>query len=195
MAVYRAYHIPLIRRKTLGGVVGKPRINLAIDADAVVVVQSDEFVQLPRTGQSAGFVADAFHQAAITHKDESVVIDDMVFRAVEFSCQEFFSQGKTHGIRDALPQRACGGFYAWGDAVLGVASGFAMQLAEVFQLAHGQVVTREMQKRINQHRAVTVRQHKAIAVCPMGVVRVVLEVAAPQRHCHIGHAHRRAGVA
>ena len=71
---------------------------------------------------------------------------------------------------------------------------FAVQLAEVLQLLHGQVVARQMQERINQHRAVTVGQHKAVAVAPMRVARVVVQMLAPQSDSYVGHAHGRAGM-
>ena len=69
-----------------------------------------------------------------------------------------------------------------------------MQLAEVLQLNHGQLVAGEVQQRINQHGAVAVGEHKAVAVDPVRIAGAVLQMSAPQRHGDIGHAHRRAGV-
>jgi len=40
----------------------------------------------------------------------------------------------------------------------------------------------------------TVRQYEAIAVGPVWVFGVVLQVLAPQSHSHVGHAHGRAWV-
>ena len=123
-----------------------------------------------------------------------MVVDDVVAGAVEFGGQEFFSQCHAHRVGDALAQRAGGGFHAGGDAHLGVTSGFAVQLAEVFQLAHGQVVACQVQQSVNQHGTVAVGQHKAVAVGPMWVARVVAQVFTPQGHSNIGHAHGCAGV-
>ena len=71
----------------------------------------------------------------------------------------------------------------------------AVQLAEVAQLAHRQLVAGEVQQRVLQHRGVAVGEHEAVAVGPVRMRRVVLQVAAPQRDGDLGHAHRRAGVA
>ena len=169
--------------------------HLAVDADAVVVVQGDQLVQLPGAGQRAGFVADAFHQAAIAQEDIGVVVDDAVVGLVEFGRQQLFGQRHAHGVGDALAEWAGGGFHAGRQAVLGVAGSLAVQLAEVFQLLQRQVVACEVQQGVDQHRRVAVAEHEAVAVGPQRVAGVVLEVAAPQRDGHVGHAHGRARVA
>ena len=76
-------HVPAIGFKTFGCVVDEPRSHLAVDADAVVVVQRNQFVQLPRASQSAGLVADAFHQAAIAEENIGVVVYHCMAGAVE----------------------------------------------------------------------------------------------------------------
>jgi len=70
-----------------------------------------------------------------------------------------------------------------------------MQLAEVLEFLHRQGIAGEMQKRIDQHRAVTVREHEAVAIRPLRVGRVVLEEVVPQHFRDIRHAHRGAGMA
>jgi len=67
-----------------------------------------------------------------------------------------------------------------------MARSFTVELAEVFQLLHGQVVARQMQKRVNQHGSVAVGEHKAVAVAPMRVAGVVVQMLAPQSDCDIG---------
>ena len=84
-------------------------------------------------------------------------------------------QRQADGVRHALAQRARGGLDAGGDAHLGVARRLAVQLAEVAQLAHRQVVAREVQQRVDQHRAVTGRQHEAVPVGPVRPAGVELE--------------------
>ena len=75
---------------------------------------------------------NAFHQAAIAQEHISVVVHNREAVAVEFGSEQFFRQSHAHGVGDALPQRAGGGFHAVGVAVFGMAGGFAVQLAEVF---------------------------------------------------------------
>lgn len=52
----------------------------------------------------------------------------------------------------------------------------------------------QMQKRVQHHRGMTVRQNNAVAVWPVGVGRIKLEMIAVKRGRGIGHAHRRARV-
>jgi hypothetical protein len=70
-----------------------------------------------------------------------------------------------------------------------------VQLAEVLQLFDREIVAGQVQQRVDQHRAVAVGQHEAVAVRPLRIARVVLQVPAPQRHGDVCHAHRRTGVA
>jgi hypothetical protein len=85
-------------------------------------------------------VGDAFHQAAVAQEDVGVVVDDAVAGTVELTGQGAFRQGETHGIGDALSQGAGGGFNTVGVAVLRVARGLRVQLAELLQLFDRQIV-------------------------------------------------------
>jgi hypothetical protein len=67
--------------------------------------------------------------------------------------------------------------------------------AELLQLLQRQVVAGEVQQRVDQHRPVAVGQHEAVAVEPLRIGRVVLQVAVPQGDGDVRHAHGRAGVA
>ena len=195
VAVDRADHVPAIALEALAHVVHVPGLHGAVDADAVVVVQRDQLVQLPCAGQRAGLVADAFHQAAVTQEDVGAVVDHGVAGAVELVRQQLFGQRHAHRVGQALAERAGGGLDARGHVDLGVARGLAVQLAEVAQLAHRQLVAAQVQQCVEQHRGVAVAEHEAVAVGPVRVRRVVPQVPAPQRHRHLGHAHRCAGVA
>ena len=187
-------HVPAASRKTLGRVIDEPRRHRTVDADAVVVVQRDELVQAPCAGQCAGFVADAFHQAAVAHKHIGVVINDGVTGAVEFGGQLLFGQRHAHRVGEALAERAGGGLDTRCHAHFRVARRLAVHLAEVAQLAHRQVIAHEVQHRIQQHRSVAVAEHEAITIGPVRIAGVVLEVTAPQRHGYFCHAHGCAGM-
>ncbi|MDT4854007.1 hypothetical protein FQZ97_882930 [compost metagenome] len=145
---------------------------------------------MPGAGEGAGFVADAFHHATVAQEGVGVVVDDGQVLAVELGGQQLLGQREAHGIGDALTQRAGGGLDAGGDVDFGVAGGLAVQLAEVLDLGQGQVVAREVQHRVDQHRGVAVGQHEAVAVEPVRVGGVVAQVLAPQGDGHVGHAHR-----
>ena len=59
----------------------------------------------------------------------------------------------------------------------------------------GRSIAGQVQQRVQQHRAVAVRQHEAVAVGPGRIGRVVLQIMAPQHRGDVGHAHRHARVA
>jgi hypothetical protein len=189
MAVDAADHVPAVAFETLGGVVGEPVFDVAVDGDAVVVIQHDQLAQLQRAGQRTHFVRDAFHQATVAGEGVGVVVDDGVAGFVEFSGQQRFGQRHAHGIAQALTQRAGGRFHARGDAHFGVARGLGMQLAEILQLFDRQVIAGQMQQGIDQHRAVAVGQHEAVAVGPGGILGIVTQVAGPQGLGDFRHAH------
>ena len=79
-------------------------------------------------------MADAFHQAAITHEYIGVVINNLVARSVELGCQQALCQRHTHRVGDALTQRTGGGFNPGRDIHFGVARGQRMQLPKVTNL-------------------------------------------------------------
>ncbi|CAI1197903.1 Uncharacterised protein [Serratia quinivorans] len=195
VAVNVTHHVPAVGFKALGGVVGEPAFHVTVDGDAVVIVERGQFAELEGTGQRTDFVGDAFHHTAVAHKGVGVVVDDVMTRAVELRAQGTFGNGETDGVGDALTQRAGGGFHAWGVAVFRVARGFGVQLAEVFQLAHRQVVAGEVQQAVNQHGAMAVGEDEAVTVSPVRVGRVVVQVVTPEDFGDVRHAHRCTRVA
>ena len=81
VAVDVADHVPAVGLEALRGVVGEPAFDLAVDGDAVVVVEGDQLAQAQGAGQRADFVRDAFHQAAVAEEGVGVVVDDVEARA------------------------------------------------------------------------------------------------------------------
>jgi len=124
---------------------------VAVDRDAVVVPESGQLAELPGAGQRAGFVADAFHQAAVADEYPGAVIHDGVTIAVEFFGEQLFSERHAHGIGDALTQRARGRFHADGMADFRVARRLGMQLAEGFQVVDRHVIAGQVQQTVVQH--------------------------------------------
>ena len=143
--------IPAVGFKTLAGIVCKPPFDVAVNADAVVVVQSNKLVEPPDAGQRADFVANALHHAAVAQKDVSAVVNDVEAIAIEFGGKHLFGKRHAHGIGNALPQRARGRLHPRRDAHLGMSGRLAAQLTEVFDVVHRQVVARQMQHGVLQH--------------------------------------------
>ena len=121
---------------------------------------------------------DALHQAAVADEHIGQVVDDREAGAVELGGQQALGQRHADRVGEALAERAGGGLHARRDADLGMAGRLRVQLAEVLQLLHRQLVAGQMQQRVQQHRAVAVGQHEAVAVEPARVGRIVAQVPA-----------------
>ena len=195
MPVDAAHHMPAAGLEAAGNVLAEPAFDMTVDRDAVVVPEGSQLAQAPGAGQRAGLVADAFHQAAVAQEGPGAVVDDRMAWAVEFGGEQLFRQRHADRVGDALPQRAGGGLDARRVAQFRVARRAAVQLAEGLQVVDRQVVAAQVQQPVEQHRAVAVGEHEAVAVSPAGRGRVVLQVMAPERLGNVGHAHRHAGMA
>ena len=189
MAVDGSNDVPSISTESSSRVIAKPATDRAVNADPVVVIERDELVQLQHTGQRTGFVTDALHQATVAQKRVGVVIDDGVARLIELVAQKLLGQRHADCVRDALPERASCCFDANRHADFGVPGSFAVHLPEALEFADRQVITRQMQQRIKDHRGMTVGQYESIPIGPMGVGWVVPQVPIPERDGHFSHAH------
>ena len=109
--------------------------------------------------------------------------------------EQLLGEREADGVGEALAERAGGGLHAGRVADFGMAGRLRVQLAELADLLHRQVVAGEVQQRVLQHRAVAVGEHEAVAVGPRGIRRVVAQVAPPEHLGDLGHAHRHAGMA
>ena len=189
MAVDGANDVPSVSTESSSRVIAEPARDWAVNADAVVVIERDELIQLQHTSQRTGLVADALHQATVTQKRIGVVIDDGVVRLIKLVTQKLFGQGHADRVRDALPERASRCFDSNRHADFGVAWRLAVQLPKALEFADRQVIARQMQERIEDHRGMSIGQHEAIPIRPMGVGRVVPQVPIPERDGHLSHAH------
>ena len=165
----------------------------AVDGDAVVVPQDDHAVELQVAGERDRLVADAFHQVAVGGEHIGVMIDEIV---AVFGVEHALGEREAHGGGDALAERARGGLDAGGHEVLGVARGLGVELAEVLQLVDGHALhARQVQERVEQHRAVAGRQDEAVAVRPGRVRGVVFQELGEQHRRDVGGAHGQARMA
>ena len=144
MAVDLGNHLPAVSEKARRCIVSEPAFNFSVDGDAIIIIKDDEFTQTQRTGQGTGLVGNALHQAAIADKGVGIVINNGVLWLIELGRQHFFCQRHTHRIAQALPQGAGSGLYTRGIAMLRMAGGLTVHLAEIFQLFHRQIVAAQM---------------------------------------------------
>ena len=114
---------------------------------------------------------------------------------VEGLAEQPLGQGHADRVGESLAQGTGGGFDPGALAELGVAGGGRVELAERLDVVDGDVVTGQMQRRVEQHRAMAVGQHEPVAIGPAGVAGVVAERFPPQHLGHVGEPHGRTGMA
>ncbi len=195
VAVDIAHDVPAVSLEALGRVVGEPAADVPVDRDPVVVAETGQLAQAEGAGERADLVADPLHQAAVAEKDPGVVIDDLVPGPVEAARQDQLGDRHPDRVGQPLPERAGRGLDPRGNADFRVTRGLRVQLAKRLEILDRQVVPGQVQQRVEQHRAVAVREHEAVAVGPRGVGRVVAQVVVPENLGDLGHPHRHAGVA
>ncbi len=145
------------------------------------------------SGESDGFLADAFHQVAVGGEHVGVVIDDV---AAEFRRHVAFRQRHTDCGGNALTERTGSGLDAWRDEVFRMARGQRTELTEILDLLDGhRRIAGEIQQRVEQHRAVTGGEHEAVAVRPCRIAGVEFQELREQDRGDIRGTHRQAGVA
>ena len=124
---------------------------------------------------------------------DAEAVDDVV---AELGGEHALGERETDGGGDALAEGTGGGLDARRDEALGVARRLRMELAEALQLIQRHLrIAGEIEKRVEQHRAVAGRQDEAVAVGPVRVGRIEFQVAREQDRGDVGHAHRHAGMA
>ncbi|KWV86533.1 hypothetical protein PFLmoz3_03966 [Pseudomonas fluorescens] len=126
--------VPAIRLEALDHVFTERQLSVALDADGVVVIDPAQVIELQVPGQGRGFAADAFHHVAVTAQGVDVVVKQHLAVAVEALSQPTLGHGHAHAVGAALAQRAGGGFYACGHAVLRVARGLGAHLPELLDI-------------------------------------------------------------
>ena len=136
------------------------------------------------SGQGRSLRRDAFHQVAVADQGIGHVVDDGLPGAVVAAGEEALGDGHADRVGGALAEGTRGRFDARCAEGFRVAGRPGAPLAEGLELVERQVVAIEVQKRIDEHRAVAGRKHEAVAVGPLRVLRVVAEMLLPK---HVGH--------
>ena len=175
----------------LVGAVGEA--DFAVDGDVVVIPEQNELVELQVAGKRDGFVADAFHEAAVTAQDIGEVALQV---GAEFLFKLALGNRHADGVGDALAERAGCGFDAGRVAIFGVAGGLGTELTETLDLVDRHVlVARQIKQRVKKHRAMTCRQHEAVAIRPERRLGIEFQVTGEENGGDISGAHRQTGMA
>ena len=141
-------------------------------------------------GQRDRFLAEALHEAAVSDDHVSIVIDEIV---AEPRIHQTLGERHADGVGNALTERSGSRLHTGRVAVLGMPRRLRSPLPECFEFIQRHAfVARQVQERIQQHRAVTGRQHEAIAIRPCRVRRIEFEESRKQHGSDVGHAHGHA---
>ena len=123
------------------------------------------------------------------------MVDDLVSRTVEAGRQRPLGDRHPDRVGRALAQRACRGLDPRRQEPFGMARCAASPLPESLQVLHRQVIAGQIEKAIEQHAAVPRREHEPVAVGPLRILRVVLQVPLPEDVGHGSGAERQTGMA
>ncbi len=200
--------MPAITTEALGHVFAEGQLGVAFDADGVVVVDPAEVVQAQVAGHGRRLAGDTFHHVAVAAKDVDVIVEQGHAWLVEPCGQPLLCQRHADAVATTLPKGTGSSLDSGGHAVFGVTWRLGVQLAELLDvveadrfLAGGGAVlvdflhARQVQQRVEQHGGMADRQHEAVTVRPVRVLRVIAEEAAPQRMANWSQGHRGTGVA
>ena len=127
-------------------------------------------------GERGGLAGDALHHVAVRAQGVGVVVDDGVPRLVVGRPEERLRDGEADARGRALAEGTGGHLDAGRHHVLGVAGGFGVKLPKALEVAEGKIVARQVEKAVEQHRAVARREDEPVAVDPLGVLGVELQV-------------------
>lgn len=83
------------------------------------------------------------------------MIHDFMSGAIEHGREMCLGKRHAHTVAKALSERTSCRLNAGRQTVLGMAGGFAAELAEFFQFVERKIITGEMQEAVEQHRSVS----------------------------------------
>ena len=119
------------------------------------------------SGQTNRLMVYAFHQAAVASNNPCFMVHQIV---TENRIQMPLGNRHAHRHRQTLPQGPGRGFHTFQLEILRVTRARAVQLAEIADVIHGRPrITGQVQRGIGQHRSMSCRQHKTVAVWPFRV--------------------------
>ena len=144
-------------------------------------------------GQRDGFLAYALHQAAVACDHIGAVVDEVV---TEARIEVPLGHRHANGVGEALAKRTGGGLDARRVAELRMAWRLRTELTEVADLLECHLrSTGEIEKGVEQHRAVAGRKDQAIPIRPVRGRGVEFQEFLEQQGGAVGKAQRQAAMA
>lgn len=157
------------------------------NGNVVVVIQTDQVSELQMTCQAGCLAGNTLHGTTVTENDIGVVVDEVKARLVDLGGSVCLGHGQTNGVAEALTQRTSGNLdtiklplrVTWGPAVdlLGTVRrkdrSQKATHAEALEIIHGGgLVAEKVQQDVQQRTGVSIGEHKAITVDPVGILGI-----------------------
>ena len=184
---------PLDRLETLRRIFALRGVRHRIECHVVGVVNEDQVVQFEMPGERCGLHRHALLHAAVARERDDVVVENRVLRRVEFRRRHFLRHCVADCIRDALAERAGRRLDARRLVEFRMPRRVGAEHAEIFHLpvVHARVAA-EVQPRVEEHRAMSGAEDKAVAVQPFRLRRIVGERVAVEHRADFRAAERQA---
>ena len=115
--VGNANHVPAVTGESGGYLFAKAEPGVALDGDAVVVVNPAEVRQFQVSGQRCGLAADAFHQITVAAQSVHVEVEQVEAGAIVPRGQPSRCGGHANAVGNSLSEWAGGRFDARGLAI------------------------------------------------------------------------------
>ncbi len=196
LGVVRVHHlerVPAVTLEPVEHVLAKGQVGRAFDRDLVAVVDPGEIAQAQMPGNGCRLAREALHHVAIAGQRVDMVVEHREVRLVVACRKELLGHRHADRIAATLPERTSGRLHARGPPILRMTRRFAIELPEQLQVVDRQrrpaaVLAlvdrpdpRQVDQAVKQHRRVPDRQHEAVAVRPVRIVRVEVHEALPDR--------------
>ena len=184
--------VPLRRDMACDDILVPRQIGRTVDRDLIVVPKDDQATELQVPGETDRLVIDAFHEATVAGDHIGPVIDQIIpIDGVEMTLGDRGSDGH----RDALPQRPGRNLHSGKLEIFRVAGSRAVKLAEVPDIVECRaLIAGQVEQSVDEHRSVARRKDEPVAVGPIGIGGIELQMAGEQRGRGVGHAHRHSRV-
>jgi hypothetical protein len=190
VTVLDPHNVPAVGLEALGDVLSEGALGVTVcfesqlwlesfgyskaltNGNVVVVVEGDQVAELEVTGSGGSLRGNTLHGAAITEEAVGVVVDKLIAGLVEGGSGLTLSHGETNGVGETLAERTSGDLNAGGVVGLRVTRSLAVDLTEVLEVVHGEVIAEQVEQGVLQDTAVAVGEDEAVTVEPLGVLGV-----------------------
>src|SRR5436190_22055676 len=114
---------------------------------------------------------DAFHHVTVARDEISVVVDDRIIRPIEKRAEQRFTYRHADRISDTLSEWTRRRFDSRRVTVFRMTGSFALPLTELLDVVECQLISREIENTVDEHRCMAGRENESIAIEPVGITR------------------------